>query len=138
MTQQPRVQASGCGSGTVPDWSSRFNGQPPYQQSERLPHHRHQQQQRLMMPTGAMIRQQLPTYQNVVDQHLYQDMMLKHTWQQQQQQRHLMHLQSMSQHHRYIVPSVASESCNVGGFCQVVSSGCVMTPSTSSPVSNAV
>ena len=135
MTQQQRMQAPGCG--TLPDWSSRFNSQSPYQQSERLPHHHHhqQQQQRLAMPSGTMIRQQLPTYQNVVDQHLHQDMM-KHTWHQQQQ--HLLHLQSMSQHHRYVVASVAGESCDVGGFRPAASSNCVMAPSSSSAVSSTV
>jgi len=135
MTQQQRMQAPVSGCGTVPDWSSRFSGQTPYLQPERLPrHHQQQQQQRLVMPSGTMIRQQLPTYQNVVDHHVHQDM-VKHTWQQ-QQQRHLMNLQSMSQHHRYVVSSVASESlCDVG-FRPAASSNCVMTSSSSLAVSS--
>jgi len=127
MTQQHRAQAPVAGCGTVPDWSSRFNGQSPYQQSEKLAHHHHQQQQRLMMPGGTMIRQQLPTYQNVIE-HRHQDMLLKQAW----QQRQLIHLPSSSQRHRYVVANVASESCDVGGFA---SSECVMAPSSSSAVS---
>ena len=130
VAQQQRLQAPVSGCGTVLDWSSRFNGQSPYQQSERLPHHQ-QQQQRFMMPSGTMIRQQLPTYQNVIGQHHQQDMVLKHTWQQ-QQQRHLMHLQSASQHHRYVVASVAGESYDVSAFRQAASSDCSNTLAVSS------
>jgi len=134
MTQKRHVQAPVSGCGTMPEWS-RFSGQLPYQQSERLPQHQQQQQQRHMVPTGAMIRHQLPTYQNVIDQRLHQDMMIKRTWQQ-QQQRHLMHFQSLSHQHSSIT-GVVSEPCDIGGFRQAASNSCVYT-ATVSTVSSAV
>jgi len=132
MAQKRHVQAPVSGCGTIPEWS-RFSGQMPYQQSERLP--QQQQQQRHMVPTGPMIRHQLPTYQNVIDQRLHQDMMIKRTWQQ-QQQRHLMHFQSLSHHHSSIA-GVVSEPCDIGGFRQAASSSCIYT-ATVSTVSSAV
>jgi len=127
MTQQPHVQPPISGCGTVPGWSG-FRGQLPYQQqSERLPqHHQLQQQQRHLMTSGTMTRQQLPTYQKVIGERLHQDMMLKHTWQQQQQQQHLMHFQSVSHHHSTI-GGVASKPCDVGGFGQATSNGCMIS-----------
>jgi len=133
MTQQPHVQAPVSGCGTVPDWS-RFSGQLPYQQ---LPQYHQLRQQRHQVPSGTVIRQQLPTYQSVVDERLHQDMLLKHTWQQ-QQQRHLMHFQSVSHHHS-TVAGVASEPCDVGGFRQAASDACMMSlTAPASAVSSAV
>lgn len=133
MAQQP---VSACGQ--VPSWS-RFSGQLPYQQPERLPQHHQLQQQRHLLPSNTMIRHQLPTYQNVVDERLHQDMMLKHTWQQQQQQqqRHLMHFQSLSHHHSSIA-GVASEPCDVGGFRQAASNSCMISLTSASAVSSTV
>lgn len=76
----------------VPGWASRC----VYPQSAEL--------HRPMMPGGMMMRHQLPTYQNVVDE---QGVMSQNTWQQQQQM--------MMMSHR-----------NVGG---VSSSGCVLSVS---------
>ena len=137
MAAQQCVQASVSGCDTGPDWSSRFNGPSLYQQSERLSHYHHQQQQqRLVMPRGTMVRQQLPAYQTIIDQHQHPGMMLKHnTWQQQQQHRHMMHLQSLSQRHCYVA---ASEACDVGGFYQPASSDFGMASSSSSAVSSTV
>lgn len=132
MAQQP---VSACGQ--VPGWSSRFSGQLPYQQPERLPQHHQLQQQRHLLPSNAMIRHRLPTYQNVVDERVHQDMMLKHSWQQQQQQRHLMHFQSVSHHHSTIA-GVASEPCDVGGFRQAASNSCMISLTSASAVSSTV
>lgn len=132
MTQQLRVQAPV--SGSVPEWS-RLSGQLPYQQSERLPPHHQLQQQRHMVPPGAMIRQQLPTYQSVVDQRIHHDLMLKHTWQ--QRQRHFMHFQSVSHQHSS-VGGVVNEPCDVGGFRAAASNDGCMMPLTSSFTAPAV
>jgi len=131
MTQQPRIQTPVSGCGTVPEWS-RFSGHLPYQQSERLPQRHQLQQQRHMLPAGTVLRQQLPTYQNAVDHRYNQEMMLKLTWQQQrqQQQRHLMRFQSVS-HHYSSIAGVASEPCDIGGFRQAASSGCMMSVTSS-------
>lgn len=132
VTQQPRVQCV-----TQPEWT-RFNGHSPYQHpTDRLSQHQFQQlQQRHMVPSSAMLQKQLPTYQHVVDQRLHQDAMVRQAWQQ-QQQRHLMHPQSVPQHPHY---SVAGDPCHIARYRQAasmipVSGSCVTAvPTVSSAV----